>query len=149
VSDSVRPHGLQPTRLLCPGDFPGKSTGVGCHCLLWIYLQNIKKMFFCHQYHLAADLFSTHNTSGFLMEHLNVCQAYSKHSTYISSGIHMLNSVYQSCVHQKLLFENVVRIKHDKGWIQSIVFEVLNMWFVCKQIQILLSCSLMWKAVWM
>ena len=29
--------GLQPTRLLCPWDFPGKSTGVGCHCLLWIY----------------------------------------------------------------------------------------------------------------
>ena len=29
-----RPHGLQPTRLLHPCDFPGKSTGVGCHCLL-------------------------------------------------------------------------------------------------------------------
>ena len=27
-------HGLQPTRILCPWDFPGKSTGVGCHCLL-------------------------------------------------------------------------------------------------------------------
>ena len=34
VSNSLRPHGLQPTRLLCPWDFPGKSTGVGCHCLL-------------------------------------------------------------------------------------------------------------------
>ena len=34
VSDSLRPQGLQPTRLLCPWDFPGKSTGVGCHCLL-------------------------------------------------------------------------------------------------------------------
>ena len=30
VSDSSRPHGLQPTRILCPWDFPGKSTGVGC-----------------------------------------------------------------------------------------------------------------------
>ena len=35
MSDSVWPHGLQPTRLLRPWDFPGKSTGVGCHCLLW------------------------------------------------------------------------------------------------------------------
>ena len=34
VSDSLRLHGLQPTRLLHPWDFPGKSTGVGCHCLL-------------------------------------------------------------------------------------------------------------------
>ena len=33
ISDSSRPHGLQPTRLLHPWDFPGKSTGVGCHCL--------------------------------------------------------------------------------------------------------------------
>ena len=34
MSNSSRPHGLQPTRLLCPWDFPGKRTGVGCHCLL-------------------------------------------------------------------------------------------------------------------
>ena len=36
VSDSSRPHGLQPTRPLCPWDFPGKGTGVGCHCLLQV-----------------------------------------------------------------------------------------------------------------
>ena len=34
VSYSSWPHGLQPTRLLHPWDFPGKSTGVGCHCIL-------------------------------------------------------------------------------------------------------------------
>ena len=31
MSDSVRPHRRQPTRLLCPQDSPGKNTGVGCH----------------------------------------------------------------------------------------------------------------------
>ena len=36
VSDSSQPHGLQPTRLLRPRDFPGKRTGVGCHCYLAI-----------------------------------------------------------------------------------------------------------------
>ena len=30
----MRPHGLQPTMLLCPWDFPSKNTGVGCHFLL-------------------------------------------------------------------------------------------------------------------
>ena len=34
MSNSVRPHGLQPTRLLCPWDSPGKNTGAGCHFLL-------------------------------------------------------------------------------------------------------------------
>ena len=34
VFDSVHPHGLQPTRLLYPWDFPCKNTGVGCHSLL-------------------------------------------------------------------------------------------------------------------
>ena len=34
VSDSLQPHGLWPARLLCPWDFPGKNTGVGCHSLL-------------------------------------------------------------------------------------------------------------------
>ena len=34
VSDSMRPHRRQPTRLPRPWDSPGKSTGVGCHCLL-------------------------------------------------------------------------------------------------------------------
>jgi len=44
VSDPQQPHGLKPTRLLHPWDFPGKSTGVGCHCLLrydrWIPSKN-------------------------------------------------------------------------------------------------------------
>ena len=34
VSDSVRPHRRQPTRLPRPWDSPGKNTGVGCHVLL-------------------------------------------------------------------------------------------------------------------
>ena len=31
VSDSLGPHGLQPARLLCPWNSPGKNTVVGCH----------------------------------------------------------------------------------------------------------------------
>ena len=34
MSDSVRPHRRQPTRMPCPWDSPGKNTGVGCHFLL-------------------------------------------------------------------------------------------------------------------
>ena len=34
MSDPLRPHGLQPARLLCPRDSPGKTTGVGSHFFL-------------------------------------------------------------------------------------------------------------------
>ena len=34
MSDSVRPHRRQPTRLPRPWDSPSKNTGVGCHFLL-------------------------------------------------------------------------------------------------------------------
>ena len=33
-SNSLRPHGLQTARLLCPWNSAGKNTGVGCHFLL-------------------------------------------------------------------------------------------------------------------
>ena len=41
MSDSQRPHGLQPTSFLHPWDFPGKSTKVGCHCLFCNYNYSI------------------------------------------------------------------------------------------------------------
>ena len=34
VSNCLQPYRLQPTRLLCPWDSPGKNAGVGCHALL-------------------------------------------------------------------------------------------------------------------
>ena len=45
MSNSLWSHELQPARLLCPWDFPGKNTGVGCHFLLQgIYLTQIKSV---------------------------------------------------------------------------------------------------------
>ena len=37
---TVRPYGLEPARLLCPWDSPGKDTGVCCHALLQWNLPN-------------------------------------------------------------------------------------------------------------
>ena len=34
LGPTLRPHGLWPSRLLCPRDSPGKSTGAGCQALL-------------------------------------------------------------------------------------------------------------------
>ena len=34
MSNSIWPYALQPSRLFCPGDYPGNNTVVGCHALL-------------------------------------------------------------------------------------------------------------------
>ena len=45
MSDSLQPHGLQPTRLLRPWDFPGKRTGAGAidetvlFAAVWMHLE--------------------------------------------------------------------------------------------------------------
>ena len=44
MSDSVRPHRRQPTRLPRPWDSPGKNTGVGCHCLLQCVKVKVKSL---------------------------------------------------------------------------------------------------------
>ena len=62
MSDSLRRHGLQATRLLCPQGFPGKNTGVSCHfllqgifpiqglnsCLLHLLLWQVDSLPLCH-----------------------------------------------------------------------------------------------------
>ena len=44
VSDSLRPHGLQPARLLSPWDSPGKNTGVDCHSTYIIWASLVTQM---------------------------------------------------------------------------------------------------------
>ena len=44
MSDCVRPHRRQPTRLPCPWDSPGKNTGVGCHFLLQCMKVKVKSL---------------------------------------------------------------------------------------------------------
>ena len=56
VSNSLRPHGLYPARLLCPWNSLGKNTGMGSHSLLQgIFptqgsnpgLLNCRQIFYC------------------------------------------------------------------------------------------------------
>ena len=44
MSDSVRPHRRQPTRLPSPWDSPGKNTGVGCHFILQCMKVKVKSL---------------------------------------------------------------------------------------------------------
>ena len=61
MCNSLRHFGLQPTRLLCPWDSPGKDPGVGCHALLQgIFPTRPKdRMGVCYVSWQAARFFTT------------------------------------------------------------------------------------------
>ena len=72
-------HGPWPTRLLCPSDFPGKNTGVGCHALLQgIYLiqGSNPHLLYLPQYRWILYLLATREA--------NTYKSYTHMHTYIS-----------------------------------------------------------------
>ena len=60
TSDSLQPHGLRLTRLLCLWNFPGDSTGVGCYFLLQriFPIQGLNTSFL-RLLHWQVDFFTT------------------------------------------------------------------------------------------
>ena len=66
------PHGLWPNRLLCPWDFPGKNTGVGCHFLLQgIFLTQGSNLHLLHLLCWQADsLPLTHQRSPWIRPYI-------------------------------------------------------------------------------
>ena len=60
VPDSLRPRGLQPTRLLCSWDSPGEDTGVGCHFLLQRREKADTKSTCCMAASLGRSMVRTH-----------------------------------------------------------------------------------------
>ena len=57
LSNSLQPHGMQPARLLCPWDSPGKNPGAGCHFLLQgVFLTQGSSPHLLHLLHWQADV---------------------------------------------------------------------------------------------
>ena len=64
MSDSSQPHGLQPTRLLCPWDFLGKSTGVGCHRLFrFCYYSILQFLLLNLQVYISEKAMAPHSST--------------------------------------------------------------------------------------
>ena len=64
MSDFLQPHGLWPTRLLCPWDSPGRNTWVGCHAILQgIFLTKGSNLYLLCLLHWQADALPLHHHS--------------------------------------------------------------------------------------
>ena len=69
VSDSLRPHGLWPSRLFCPWNSPGKNTGVGCHALpQGIFLTQGLNLCLLHLLHWQANSLSLSHLGSLLIQ---------------------------------------------------------------------------------
>ena len=62
MSNSLQPHGQQPTRLLCPWAFPGKNTAAACHVLLQGILPTQRSNLCSLSLALAGGFFPTSTT---------------------------------------------------------------------------------------
>ena len=76
VSNCLQPHGLQPARLLCPWNFPGKNTEVGGHSLLQrIFLTqgsnqsllHCRQILYCLRYQRSPKECSNHLTVALIL----------------------------------------------------------------------------------
>ena len=67
MSDSLKPHGLEPAKLLCPWDFPDRNTGLGCHFVLQgIFPTRESNLIFLWLLHSQADSLSSEPPGKFL-----------------------------------------------------------------------------------
>ena len=100
-SDSVRPHGLQPTRIPRPWDSPGKSTGVGCHCLLRsLCLERVKTFSYSLLLWLLANIFIINNTALALCSYSSFTAALvSKFLAFLKNGSYLFTYLFEYSKH--------------------------------------------------
>ena len=135
VSDSLRPQGPQPTRLLCPWDFPGKDAGVGCRFLLQgLFPAQGSSSRFLRLLHRQADSLSLcrlgNAISSLELENLHVCKSLEKWKRWNHAGQVRRNSRVMSPWNRRLSFaaiaeglavgisllQQLIHLKHQKKY---------------------------------
>ena len=99
MSDSLRPRGLQPARLLCLWDSPGKNAGVGCHFLLQQMMKlRFKQSEATQLVKKTKSAFESGSNSNVHLSHfpilpppisLRICKATGKHSVCLNTPLYM------------------------------------------------------------
>ena len=99
MSNSLQPYGLQSTRFLCPWDFPGKKTGVGCDLLLrYIYIY-----MYIYIYIYIYTYIHTHTHTSVFSSVAQSCPTLCDPMNYSTPGLpvhHQLPEFTQIHVHQ-------------------------------------------------
>ena len=110
VSDCSWLYGLQPTRLLHPWDFPGKNTGVRCHCLL--HKQGYYAINRLFRVRLRRDGMERRGEEVRKSFHLFLILNYSRYSIYHADSETKLRTVVLGLGN----LQNLMGLKHTRKW---------------------------------
>ena len=124
MSDSVRPHRRQPTRLPCPCDSPGKNTGVGCHFLL--QCMNVKS-----ESEVAQSCLTLSDPMDCSLPGSSVHGIF--HSRVLEWGA--------------IAFSGYIITKHEFGWTLLAYCEFMNLMPVCLNYNIKLLIPISWAGL--
>ena len=114
------PHGPQPSRLLCPWNFPGKNTGVGCHFFLQgIFLTQRLKLCLPHWQADSLALCCT-ASSAYYSLYIQVCPRVMEEPTIGHFILHQLFELLLSCILFSLFYETIINYYLRFKW--SVVF---------------------------
>ena len=111
LSGSLQPSGLQPTKLLCPWDFPSKNTGLGCHFLLQgiFPTQGSNPCLLC-LLHWQMDSLT--------LLHLEVTTLFSLYAIFIPQDFHLIYNIH-------IYIYTIYRERESKGFVRcEILYKV-------------------------
>ena len=124
VSDSLQPHWLQPTRLLCPWDSPDKNPGVGCHARL----QGIFPALEASNLHILHLL--QWQADSLPLSHVRVHVLYAVSSWWFyftSSSLHLLT--FSPCIARPPTTGNKSSVLCISGLASSLLYSLRVLWF--------------------
>ena len=141
MSYSLRPHGLQPARFLCPWNFPGKNTGVVYHALLQgIFptqgsnpvLLHCRRILYHLSYHGSPKKF------------INRAKNLNRHITI--EDLQIANKYMKRCSMSLIIRE--MRIKTTMRWNCASTRMVIQCWGEWEEMGVLIFCLWEYKVVY-
>ena len=136
---------MQPTRLLRPRDFPGKSIGVGCHCLLqrndWVFINNNKNSMKNMNKMKIAQPGRAKRKEGQVADHLMYFETLSEVNSAAREGLSAEERLWKNVCktslwrvfHKMFLWKNAQKVCLRKKWTNSLISSFL-WWEVIKPI---------------
>ena len=148
LSNSLKQCGLQPARLLCPWNVPGKNTGVGCHFLLQeIFLSQGSNPNLLCPLHGWVDSLSLHHLGSLVTSYKELQAVYREYMLHTKRASFLFPSflpVYLPCLLLLFFFPFLLSFFSPTDCSFSRRNELLRKWNIKKTLKLPHLFSVKW-----